>query len=310
MKLVRSLSTYSRVLLTAGLVTVAGMAHAADPVSPKLKQNLDIMRDILQKSLQSPVGRGVSDIDVSYVMGQGVLFETRMEGGFDGWMFTGQPMPGMDPALMARINAEAARVSQAALAGDEVDEGTLEQLTSEAQAAAESMMEQQERLGDQLRELRDQKRDVERELRNVEREKRDIEFTQKVGKLDESQQKQMNQLQQKQKELQNKAQDMQTKYAAAEADYRKKREEKQKLAEQQQAEMIAKVGNNMAQTLCDYGAGLRELNDNQFVALKLQTRGRNGSDVYWVFNKADINACVTGKTSAANLLKKATYYNY
>ncbi|HAT40648.1 MAG TPA: hypothetical protein DCS87_02855 [Rheinheimera sp.] len=310
MKLVRSLSTYSRVLLTAGLVTAAGMAQAAEPVSPKLKQNLDIMRDILQKSLQSPVGRGVSDIDVSYVMGQGVLFETRIEGGFDGWMFSGQPMPGMDPALMARINAEAARVSQAALAGLEVDEGALESLTSEAEAAAESMLEQQERLGDQLRELRDQKRDVERELRDVEREKRDIEFTQKVGKLDESQQKQMNQLQQKQKELQSKAQEMQTKYTAAEADYRKKREEKQKLAEQQQAEMVTKVGTNMAQTLCDYGAGLRELNDSQFVALKLQTRGRNSSDVYWVFNKADINACVTGKTTAANLLKKATYYNY
>lgn len=310
MKLLRSFSQLSRVLIASGLVAAVGMAHAAEPVSPKLKQNLEIMRDILQKSLQSPTGRGVSDIDVSYVLGQGVMFETRIEGGIDAWMFSGHGMPGLDPALMARINAEATRVSQAALAGGEIDESTLEQLTSEAEAAAESMAEQQERLGEQLRELRDQKRDLERELRDVEREKRDIEFTQKVGKLDDSQQKQMNLLNQKQKELQSKAQEMQTKYTAAEADYRKRREEKQKLAEQQQAEMISKVGSNMAQTLCDYGAGLRELSDNQFVALKLQTRGRNSADVYWVFGKADINACVAGKTTAANLLKKANYYSY
>ncbi len=285
-------------------------SHAAEPVSSKLKQNLDIMRDILDKSLRTPTGRGVGDIDVSYIAGQGVLFETRIDGGFDGWMFSGQQMPGMDPALMARISAEAARVSQAALAGAEVDDSALEQLTAEAEQAAENFTEQQQRMGDQLRDMREQKRDLERELRDIEREKRDIEFAQKVGKLESAQQKQLETLAKQQKDLQAKAADIQQKYSVAEADFRKQQQEKQKLAEQQQAELISKVGINMAQTLCDYGAGLRELTDNQFVALKLRTRGRANSDVYWVFNKADINACVAGKTSAGNLLKKASSYSY
>lgn len=292
------------------LAVSAQPALAAAPVSSKLKQNLDIMQDILDKSLRSPTGRGVSDIDVSYIAGQGVLFETRMDGGFDSWMFSGSPMPGMDPALMARISAEASRVSQAAFAGTEVDESALEQLTAQAEAAAEQFSEQQERAGDQLRDMREQKRDVERELRDVEREKRDIEFAQKVGKLDASQQKQMDGLLQKQKQLQTKLNELQQQYTVAETDFRKKQDEKKKLAEQQQAELINKVGINMAQTLCDYGAGLRELADNQFVALKLKTHGRHSADVYWVFSKSDINSCVAGKTNADSLLKKASNYTY
>ena len=96
-----------------------------------------------------------------------------------------------------------------------------------------------------------------------------------------------------------------------EQEYQKKRAEQAKIAAEKQKELIAVISVNFANTLCDYGASLRELKDNEFVSLQLSnSRGRDQQDIYWVFKKSDINQCVTGKLTAESLLKKADYYQY
>ncbi len=301
----------------AVLLTLSTGGHAATQVSDKMKQNLEIMRDILQKSMEQP-GRsaGVGRIDLSYLAGQGVLFQTRTSGGFGRFFAVAPvapipPVAPISPADLSAVVDQANAVAQAAFAGHPVDEDQLQEFQEQAELAAEQMMEQHERMRDQSRELREQKRDLERDLRDVQREKRDVEFSGKVGKLDAEQQKQLQQLSAKETELAKRVKDMQQKYDAAEQELLKKRQEQAKIAQQKQTELIAQVGSKFAATLCDYGASLRELKDNEFVSLQLSTEGgRDSRDIYWVFKKSDINQCISGKMGAEALLKKADYYQY
>ncbi|MCT6698760.1 hypothetical protein [Rheinheimera sp. 4Y26] len=294
----------------------SGNSLAATEVSPKLKQNLEIMRNILQTSLEQSQNTNVSRISHSYLAGQGVLFRTSTRGQFGHYfamapMPPAAPMPPIDQAAIAAISARASAAANAALAGGHISESDIEDIAEQAEAQAEQMMEQQEQMQDQMRELREQSRDLERELRDIEREKRDIEFARKVGKEDAEQQKQLNQLNSKNTELQKRLADIKQKYAAWEQDFQKKRAEQAKLAAQKQAELITNISVNFANTLCDYGASLREIKDSEFVSLQLETsQGRDSKDIYWVFKKSDINQCVSGKLKAETLLKKADYYQY
>jgi len=299
----------------AVLLTMSTGSHAATQVSDKLKQNLEIMRDILQKSMeQSDRAAGIGRIDLSYLAGQGVLFQTRTSSGF-GHFFAVAPIAPVPPvapvAPISHPDLESFSETARAAAGGMVSEEQLQELQEQAELAAEQMMEQHERMRDQSRELREQKRDAERDLRDIQREKRDIEFSGKVGKLDAEQQKQLQQLTAKETELAVKVKQMQQKYDAAEQDMLKKRQEQAKIAQQKQTELIAQVGSKFAATLCDYGASLRELKDSEFVSLQLSTDGgRQNRDIYWVFKKTDINQCISGKLGAESLLKKADYYQY
>jgi hypothetical protein len=301
----------------AVLLSLSTGGQAATQVSDKLKQNLEIMRDILQKSMEQP-GRsaGVGRIELSYLAGQGVLFQTRTSGGFSRFFAVAPvapipPVAPISPPDLEAITDHANAVAQAALAGHPVDEDQLQEFQEQAELAAEQMMEQHERMRDQSRELREQKRDLERDLRDVQRDKRDIEFRAKVDKLDAEQQKQLQQLTNKEAALAKQVKEMQQKYDAAEQEMLKKRQEQAKVAQQKQTELIAQVGSKFAATLCDYGASLRELKDNEFVSLQLSTDGgRDSRDIYWVFKKSDINQCISGKFGAEGLLKKADYYQY
>ncbi|TXH95113.1 MAG: hypothetical protein E6Q75_10835 [Rheinheimera sp.] len=304
-------------IAAAVLLSLSTGGQAATQVSDKLKQNLEIMRDILQKSMEQP-GRssGVGRIELSYLAGQGVLFQTRTAGGFGRFFAVAPaapipPVAPISPPDLAAITDHAHAVAQAALAGHAVDEDQLQEMAEQAELAAEQMMEQHELMRDQSRELREQKRDLERDLRDVQRDKRDIEFRAKVDKLDAEQQKQLQQLSTREAALAKQVKDMQQKYDAAEQEMLKKRQEQAKIAQQKQTELIAQVGSKFAATLCDYGASLRELKDNEFVSLQLSTDGgRDSRDIYWVFKKSDINQCISGKVGAEALLKKADYYQY
>lgn len=304
-------------IAAAVLLSLSTGGQAATQVSDKLKQNLEIMRDILQKSMEQP-GRssGVGRIELSYLAGQGVLFQTRTAGGFGRFFAVAPaapipPVAPISPPDLAAITDHAHAAAQAALAGHAVDEDQLQEMAEQAELAAEQMMEQHELMRDQSRELREQKRDLERDLRDVQRDKRDIEFRAKVDKLDAEQQKQLQQLSTREAALAKQVKDMQQKYDAAEQEMLKKRQEQAKIAQQKQTELIAQVGSKFAATLCDYGASLRELKDNEFVSLQLSTDGgRDSRDIYWVFKKSDINQCISGKVGAEALLKKADYYQY
>jgi len=301
-------------------------SQAATQVSPKLKQNLEIMQNILQTSLEQGRDSGVGRIRHSYLAGQGVLFQTSTQGSF-GRYFAMAPMPPVPPVppgglsvpvaisidkeQIAAISARASAVANAAMAGGQLDDEAIDALAEQAAAEVEQLMEQQEQQQDLMRDVRDQRRDLEREFRDLEREKRDLEFKGKVGKLEAEQQKELNKINTKSAELKKQLDAIQQKYAQMEQEYQKQRAEQAKIAAEKQKQLIATISVNFATTLCDYGASLRELKDNEFVSLQLSnSHGRNSQDIYWVFKKSDINQCVTGKLTTESLLKKADYYQY
>jgi predicted transcriptional regulator len=306
---------FSKVSLLAGLI-IASNSFAATEVNAKLGQNLKIMQDILQSSLGGEEHSSIGRIQHSYLIGQGVAFRVDSN---SGWlrhfvMPPMPPMPAMAPAAPGSGVAVSTNVANAiSVTGNgssfsfSFDEEAIEEMAE----AAESMAEQQQDQSEKLRDLREERRDIERDLRDYEREKRDIEFSSKVSKLDADQQKKLKEINQKSEQLKSQLTQLQKNLTEQEQEYNKKRAEQQKLAAQRQTELVAKVGQVFSNTLCDYGASLRDLKEQEFVSFQLSLSGRNNAkDHYWVVKKSDINQCVTGKIDAPALLKKASYYQY
>lgn len=303
---------FSKVSLLAGLI-IASNGFAATEVKAKLGQNLKIMQDILQSSLGGEEHSSIGRIQHSYLMGQGVAFRVDSN---SGWLrhFVMPPMPPVPtmthiaPGTTVVVSTNVDNpVSTSNSFSFSFDEEAVEEMAEAAEALAEQQQDQSEK----LRDLREERRDIERDLRDYEREKRDLEFSSKVGKLDSDQQKKLKEIGQKSEQLKTQLAELQKTLATEEALYNKQRAEQQKQAAQRQAELVAKVGQVFSNTLCDYGASLRDLKEQEFVSFQLSLSGRgNAKDHYWVVKKADINQCVTGKIDAQSLLKKASYYQY
>lgn len=304
---------FSKVSLLAGLI-MASNGFAATEVNAKLGQNLKIMQDILQSSLGGEEHSSIGRIQHSYLMGQGVAFRVDSN---SGWLrhFVMPPMPPVPAMPAAAVGGTTVVVStnvdNPVSTSNSFSFSFDEEAMEEMAEAAEALAEQQQDQSEKLRDLREERRDIERDLRDYEREKRDIEFSSKVGKLDDEQQKKLKELSQKSEQLKSQLVQLQKTLTVQEQEYNKKRAEQQKQAAQRQAELVAKVGQVFSNTLCDYGASLRDLKEQEFVSFQFSLSGRdNAKDHYWVVKKADINQCVTGKIDAQSLLKKASYYLY
>ncbi len=306
---------FSKVSLLAGLI-IASNSFAATEVNAKLGQNLKIMQDILQSSLGGEEHSSIGRIQHSYLIGQGVAFRVDSN---SGWLrhFVMPPMPPMPamapaaPGSGVAVSANVANSISISENGSSFSFNFDEEAMEEMAEAAEAMAEQQQDQSEKLRDLREERRDIERDLRDYEREKRDIEFSSKVSKLDADQQKKLKEVNQKSEQLKTQLAQLQKNLTEQEQEYNKKRAEQQKLAAQRQTELVAKVGQVFSSTLCDYGASLRDLKEQEFVSFQLSLSGRdNAKDHYWVVKKSDINQCVTGKIDAPALLKKASYYQY
>lgn len=306
---------FSKVSLLAGLI-IASNSFAATEVNAKLGQNLKIMQDILQSSLGGEEHSSIGRIQHSYLFGQGVAFRVDSN---SGWlrhfvMPPMPPMPAMAPAAPGSAVAVAANVANSISISENGNSFSFsfdEEAMEEMAEAAEAMAEQQQDQSEKLRDLREERRDIERDLRDYEREKRDIEFSSKVSKLTAEQQKELKEINQKSEQLKTQLAQLQKSLTEQEQEYNKKRAEQQKLAAQRQTELVAKVGQVFSNTLCDYGASLRDLKEQEFVSFQLSLSGRgNAKDHYWVVKKSEINQCVTGKIDAPALLKKASYYQY
>ncbi|RVT47818.1 hypothetical protein EMM73_03445 [Rheinheimera sediminis] len=300
---------FSKVSLLAGLI-IASNGFAATEVNAKLGQNLKIMQDILQSSLGGEEHSSIGRIQHSYLMGQGVAFRVDSN---SGWLrhFVMPPVPTMTHIAPGTTVVVSTNVDNPVSTSNSFSFSFDEEAVEEMAEAAEALAEQQQDQSEKLRDLREERRDIERDLRDYEREKRDLEFSSKVGKLDSDQQKKLKEIGQKSEQLKTQLAQLQKTLATEEALYNKQRAEQQKQAAQRQAELVAKVGQVFSNTLCDYGASLRDLKEQEFVSFQLSLSGRgNAKDHYWVVKKADINQCVTGKIDAQSLLKKASYYQY
>lgn len=273
---------------------LALMPLQAAEVSPALKKNADILQTILQTAFKDNESSRLSSLQYSYLSGQGLLFQAS-SGGRHVFQFRNVSIPAAPVAPTAPLPGTEF----------EFDSIDIERITEAAQEMAEQMQDQHR----QTYRIAEKQRTIERELRDVERDKRDIEFNKNLTKLDKEQQQELQTLQQKTKLLQEKLAEV-----SKEAELSRKQLEQQRakqLAEQEQqtAAMVKTVGEKFSQVLCDYGASLRDMPDNEYVTLQVNNRGSEGR-YYWVVKKADINQCMTGKIKAKDLLAKTNSYQF
>jgi hypothetical protein len=273
---------------------LALMPLQAAEVSPALKKNADILQTILQTAFKDNESSRLSSLQYSYLSGQGLLFQAS-SGGRHVFQFRNVSIPAAPVAPTAPLPGTEF----------EFDSIDIERITETAQEMAEQMQDQHR----QTYRIAEKQRTIERELRDVERDKRDIEFNKNLTKLDKEQQQELQTLQQKTKLLQEKLAEV-----SKEAELSRKQLEQQRakqLAEQQQqtAAMVKTVGEKFSQVLCDYGASLRDMPDNEYVTLQVNNRGSEGR-YYWVVKKADINQCMTGKIKAKDLLARTNSYQF
>jgi hypothetical protein len=284
-------------LLIAACAAVIGHSPLlAAEVSPNLKKNADILQTILHTAFKDSEQARLSSLQYSYLTGQGLLFQANSRSRHR-FQFRNIAAPAVPAAPLPPLPGSEFEF--------EFDSGDIEQITEAAQEMAEQMHDQHR----QAYRIAEKQRVIERELRDTEREKRDIEFNKSLTKLDKEQQQELQMLQQKTKLLQEKLAEV-----AKEAGLSRKQLEEQRakqLAEQQQqaAAMVKTVGEKFSQVLCDYGASLRDMPDNEYVTLQVNNRGSEGH-YYWVVKKADINQCMTGKIKAKDLLAKANSYQF
>jgi chaperonin cofactor prefoldin len=291
MKALRHTSLYAAALVA----TLTILPACAAEVNPALKQNADLLQTIMRTAFKDNEAARLASLQYSYLRGQGLLFQANaIQGSHRVFHFhdANVPIAPVPPLPNGEFDFE-------------FDSQAIEQLAESARDMAEQMTQQHR----QIRRVMEEKRDIERELRDIEREKREIEFNKSLSKLDKEQQKALDMLQQKSSQLQKKLAEVEK---TAELNQKEMAQQRSKLqAEQQQktAAMLKTVGEKFSQILCDYGASLRDIPDNEYVTLQVNSRLSEGRH-YWIVKKADINQCMAGKIKAADLLTKAITYQF
>lgn len=145
-------------------------------------------------------------------------------------------------------------------------------------------IEAQEAMREKLAEQREQVREMQREIRRAEREQREAEEERRsVERLRKNLEEKLSKLEKKKGE-----------YNKMMKEYREKRDQKYIANSKKKAEAILS-------TLCDYGATLRSLKNDEHVTLIFKNYENNKDQVY-VFDYDDVKSCDTSKDLVRNAI--------
>ncbi len=287
---------------TLMLASTLSAANAADEINPALSKNAEILRTIMQTTFKDDKNTPVSQLSYGYLAGQGLLFQANINRGFRHIITMGGKtslsMPPVPPVPPVNIDGSTSVT---------IDTSEIENW---AEQVRDMMADQQRDQYHQIKDLQQKRMQLERQLYDIERDKRNIEFNRQLTEISKDEQKELQQLNQQQQQTRQ-----QLDKITAEADKAKADLEKQQAAEvaeaaRQTTEMISRVGEQFSAMLCDYGASLRELPDNEHVSLQLTNLSRSPEKYYWVVKKSDINQCITGKTNPKGLQAKIRHYKF
>ncbi|WP_156413711.1 hypothetical protein [Lacimicrobium alkaliphilum] len=282
----------------------------------ELHQELEIMQSIMQTALEQSNADGqlkVSDVDATYLAGQGVVFELVASSGsrifrFNfGELFDGlAPRPPMPPSP----DGEHGNFEVNFDFDEQAIEENIEYAMEQASEVWQQVAEQTQRLKSEVRELAWEMRESERRLTDLKFEKRhaDGERLKEIEEQSEKLRKELRELEQKKQELTASAQKME----------QEKREQlalKRQARQQQYKSFLARFEDTLADTLCKYGSGLKSLPQNEKVSVVLkdfaqQEERGNRQDKIYIFSQKDISACVTGKLDKESLLGKVNTYQF
>jgi len=280
------------VALTSLLSLTSLGTHAVD--YSRAEKELRIMSKIFDTSLAEVKQTnnrkhysGSRKTEAVYLAQQGMVFSFSFsQSGFSGedWQAFGEGIGQLVGSISAEIAQSfadvdfVAPVAPIAPLTDGHWEGSIE--------AYETYQEAMENLRDEQRDKREEVRDIQRSIREIERQARREEIDSK--QLDKTKKK----LKEKMRILSKKLKQ----YENIRKEYEEKRKEKYKINNQDKSNLITS-------TLCDYGATLRSLKNNEHITLIFK-RFENGKDQVHVFNYQDVKNC----TNKDKLLKKAISY--
>lgn len=304
---------------------LSNVAAATSVDMEKLYKDAEIMRNILVTSLKQNNERGgirFHSVDSTYLLGQGLMFEVKTNSG--GWNFSFDFSEFLGDNIVVPTAPTSPDAPNVFFSGDadgnsriqiDIDEDFSEVAEQAREIAREALRETREK----FRELRQDEREISWEAREIERRLRDIEF-----EMRHADEKRVDKLEEKKKELKAEKEALEEKKAEI-AKYADELEEKEKIVrEKQEAEEAEKVKRflsafeaTVAETLCSYGGGLRDLPATDKVNFVLSdfgerntNRGRDKMDKVYVFSNKDIQACVADKIDGNALLGKAETYMF
>ncbi len=289
------------------------MVSAAEQDFDSMSKQLGIMENIIQSSISPRAERGsssISSIESTYLKGQGALFTIRSNASGSHYraLAFSAPIPPMPPKIFLS-DSTIKQIEEAADFNSDLNiEATIEAAMESVEHAYESMYADR----GQFRELADEQRDIAYELRDIEREVRDVQY-----QLKRVEEKEKVKLKEKVKvlgEKKNKLNKERNELAKRSAEYKKKQAETQANLEQKRQAYYNELSYSVADTLCLYGNGLKQLPKGEKVTVILKSGGervvRQYKDKIHVFSKRDINSCATDEINSAKLLERSSSYQF
>ena len=260
----------------------------------KSQREIQIMNNILRASLDAEPGIKVRQLNGTYLAQQGYNFTisaSGISGGFNKWSdFFVKPE-------IELVEDEVVVLSQ--------------QSTSElANEAYQMAMEALRLSSEKMREFAEQEREIEYEIREVERERRDLNLERRHAKQEKGVEKEIEKLEEQIAKLQKEKKALREKRDDVKQDLKSQAKEKHNKAAKARTKNLLTVTKSLAQTLCDYGAGLKSLKNQQYVNFVLDKAATNKQDLVIIFKKAEINKCVVGDSDAQKLLASAVQYRF
>lgn len=297
------MKTLLSLLSVAVLSATFSTAAKTDQDIAKLQREVTIFQRVVSTALKHDTQGQVQNVEGYYLADQGLVFDVSLRGKsmFD-WRkhiegmrdlhgFSEIPSPDFSSLekQMSELSDNLADVSKEAY-----------------QVALEAVRQGAE----QIREVAEQERETRRELHELERAKQELNYMLKRQN-------------EKDKELEQHHKDIAKQIAQLEAEKAKLAENKTQLKErlekdkqkrqaQQQAQqelLRTTVTMSLANSLCDYGNGLRGVSENEHVSFKFSPSYQQEKHIL-VFKKSDIESCVKGKINAEKLAKRATQYAF
>lgn len=314
-----------KALAIASLIGATLASSAVAQNLTELDKQLNIMSGVIDTALKQDTrkdGVRYRSIEATYLAKQGVIFTINTGG--RGMMFDfdfGDLMSVLPSAPEAPEAPETHTVTVVTDGMHVETHGDYEFIYEQDWGeAADRVVRQVERIvrktDEKLREFRSDRREIEWEIRELERRNRDLEFELRSADAErkrqiESEMKEikstMDSLQTREKELQD--------YAKELAEEKKAELEKQREMQQQAYKtFLANFESSVGDTLCSFGAGLRELPDDEHISFILKNFGKGddgkAQDRVYIFSKKSVKSCVTERIKPSELLSKAEVYAF
>jgi hypothetical protein len=281
----------------------------------KVRNEVAIMLNILQASLKqqrSDKNLRLRAGSVFYLADQGVVFQ--IDSGRHGGHFLGFDLGGLSGLINNFPIAPNSPNPKGRHIEINIDDNEIERMVMDF---VEHGDHYDDDLSDKMRDLSEKQREFSWEKREYERSRRDLEFEKRNA--DPARRKEIDNrlagLNKDVAKLESKTAGLEKYRNELEAERNQEMANRQAVKKKLYSESLALFEDTIGEMLCNYGAGLRALSDDENISFVLSDFVDAGDDSVigthdkvYVFKHKDIKACVMGKSDKNELLTTAKTY--